>query len=216
MPRSRPRLFVLSPATLGGARGRALLAGASTAPFAPQLARGAAVPIGDVFSFISSLYYRGKRVYARAFGRRAGGGSAVHVITPTLGLLPDETPVDLGRLGDFASTDIDPADPRYLEPLLASAARLLRAIEPEAQVVLLGSIATGKYLDPLADVLGARLLVPRDFAGRGDMSRGGLLLRAVAAGMELSYVPGIEAARRGRRPPRLGSGTLPPGSPGAG
>ena len=46
------------------------------------------------------------------------------------------------------------------------------------QFVLLGSVATDKYVGPLLDVFGDRLYFPATFAGRGDMSRGGLLLRA--------------------------------------
>lgn len=70
-------------------------------------------------------------------------------------------------------------------------------------VVLLGSIATGKYADTLLAVLGERLVFPALFVGRGDMSRGGLLLRAVRDGRELDYVPVAGTVRRGRRPPRL-------------
>ena len=69
--------------------------------------------------------------------------------------------------------------------------------------MLLGSIATGKYVDPLLAVLGERLRFPADFVGRGDMSRGGLLLRCARAGTELTYVAVRDAARRGPRPPRL-------------
>jgi hypothetical protein len=58
-----------------------------------------------------------------------------------------------------------------------------------SEVILLGSVATGKYTDTLLPILGERLLFPADFAGRGDMSRGALLLRSVAEGRELPYVP---------------------------
>ena len=59
--------------------------------------------------------------------------------------------------------------------LLASARALDEEIGPECEVVLLGSIASAKYVDVLTDVFGERLLFPIDFVGRGDMSRGGLL-----------------------------------------
>jgi hypothetical protein len=65
--------------------------------------------------------------------------------------------------------------------------------------VLLGSIATGKYVDVLLEVIGERLLFPTDFVGRGDMSRGALLLRAARDGKELIYEPVAGAIRRGRR-----------------
>ncbi len=74
---------------------------------------------------------------------------------------------------------------------------------PDAEVVLLGSIASDKYVDLLLDVFDDRLLFPVDFVGRGDMSRGGLLLRSARSGTELSYGPVRGAVRRGPRPPRL-------------
>jgi hypothetical protein len=55
----------------------------------------------------------------------------------------------------------------------------------------------------LLAVLGERLHFPAEFVGRGDMSRGGLLLRAVRAGVELAYLPVAGAVRHGARPPRL-------------
>jgi hypothetical protein len=70
-------------------------------------------------------------------------------------------------------------------------------------VVLLGSIASKKYVAVLGAVFGDRLLFPSDFVGRGDMSRGGLLLRAARAGAELAYEPVLGAQRHGKRPPRL-------------
>jgi hypothetical protein len=69
--------------------------------------------------------------------------------------------------------------------------------------VLLGSIASPKYVDVLLDVFGDRLHFPLDFVGRGDMSRGGLLLRQATAGVELEYGPVRGAVRRGTRPPKL-------------
>ena len=70
-------------------------------------------------------------------------------------------------------------------------------------VVLLGSIASDKYVAPLLDALGDRLLFPREFIGRGDMSRGGLMLRCVSEGRELAYVRLAGAVRHGVRPARL-------------
>ena len=70
--------------------------------------------------------------------------------------------------------------------------------------MLLGSIATDKYLDVLAPALGERLHYPPAFVGRGDMSRGGLLLRSAASGVELDYAPlTVRSLRRGSRPPKL-------------
>jgi hypothetical protein len=70
-------------------------------------------------------------------------------------------------------------------------------------VVLLGSIASGKYADVLLGVFGERLLFPSAFVGRGDMSRGGLMLRCTDSGQELDYVPVATSVRHGERPPRL-------------
>jgi hypothetical protein len=71
--------------------------------------------------------------------------------------------------------------------------------------VLLGSVASDKYVQILHEAFGDRLVFPQAFVGRGDMSRGGLLLRAVDAGEELDYVPVMTSVRRGSRP-----GKLPP------
>jgi hypothetical protein len=68
---------------------------------------------------------------------------------------------------------------------------------------LLGSVATPKYVEPLLASFSERLFFPRDFAGRGDMSRGGLLLRCVSSGSELIYVPIDSSHRNGERPPKL-------------
>jgi len=197
------RLFLLSPASLAGVRGRRILEGEAGADFMDALGRGGSVPLGDVYAFISSLYYRGKRTYGRRFGRRRGGGATVFAITSTRGLLPDDTMVAMDDLRAFASTGIGPEHPDYVEPLTSTACALGGDLEADDEVILLGSIASGKYLDPLAEIFGRRLLVPRAFIGRGDMSRGGLLIRAAAAGRELDYIVALEAERRGPRPPRL-------------
>ena len=101
----------------------------------------------------------------------------------------------------FAGGDID-ADNAALPPAARASARaLLAEIGPECDVVLLGSIASPKYVDVLLEIFGDRLRFPIEFVGRGDMSRGGLLLRQASDGVELEYVP-VPARRctaRGRR-----------------
>jgi hypothetical protein len=168
--------------------------------------RGAA--IGEVFAFVSGLYFKGKLAYALEFARPpdpgaplAGGGALV--ITPTAGLRPAETAVNADALRVFAGVDIAANDPRYRQPLVASARALAEEIGPDCDVVLLGSIASAKYVDILTEVFGARLRFPIDFVGRGDMSRGGLLLRCVRSGEELTYASVHGAVRHGPRPPRL-------------
>jgi hypothetical protein len=103
----------------------------------------------------------------------------------------------------MALTDIDAADPRYREPFDRACQSLSEKVRECCDVVLLGSIATPKYVEPLLQAFGKRLLFPLDFVGRGDMSRGGLMLRAVEAQTELSYGPVLSAERRGPRPPKL-------------
>ena len=78
------------------------------------------------------------------------------------------------------------AIPRYREPLARDAQRLAKKLSAECEVVLLGSIATGKYVDVLLENFQHRLRFPADFVGRGDMSRGGLLLRCAVDKTELT------------------------------
>lgn len=177
-------------------------------PLARQLRTPEGAALGDVFSFMSGLYFRGKLAYARRFARPpdptdtavAGG---VLVITPNAGLRGAGTAVTVESLRAFAGTAIDPASANYRVPLERSARALLEAVGVDCEVVLLGSIASGKYVEPLQPVFGERLLFPHAFVGRGDMSRGGLMLRCVTADSELEYVPVATALRRGRRPPKL-------------
>jgi hypothetical protein len=197
------RIFVLSPARLDGERGKLLLNPRAQFPLARALREGVGAPIGDVFSFLSGLYFRGKRTYAEAFGRAPAGTSAIQVITTHRGLLSPDTIVSRRDLEAFASVDLGVDDPAFREPFLRDARALAVGLDPEANVVLLGSIATGKYVDPLLSVFGDRLLFPESFVGRGDMSRGGLLLRAVRANEELAYAPVAGSERHGRRPPKL-------------
>jgi len=156
--------------------------------------------LGEVFAFCSGLYFRGKLAYSRHFSR----GSALPgplVITPGQGLLPWDTRVGLAELETYGSVPVDLSDARYAATLRKSAEELGAAYESE--MVLLGSVATGKYVDCLLPILGDRLLFPAEFVGRGDMSRGGLMLRCVDAGREVTYVPVRGAVLRGVRPPKL-------------
>jgi hypothetical protein len=180
----------------------------ATFPLATRLRTPDGAPIGDVFAFLSGLYFRGKLAYARAFARPPDpaspiSGAGSFVITPSAGLRAIDTPVTIGALRGFANVDIDAANPSYRRPLEASARALAEDVGPECDVVLLGSIASPKYVDVLLDIFGPRLLFPADFVGRGDMSRGGLMLRAVTAAAELAYIPVAGAVRHGVRPPKL-------------
>jgi hypothetical protein len=197
-------IFLLSPAWCGGRRAAILLNPDSEFAPARRLQAGT-LQLGEAFSFLSGLYFRGKLAYADAFGRAPKSfGLTRFVITPTRGLLVPETPVDARLLREFAGVDVSANDVRYRVPLERDAAALAAQLAGSSRVVLLGSVATGKYSDVLTAILGPRLLYPPSFAGRGDMSRGGLLLRAVAASTELDYAPlraGVQP--RGPRPPKL-------------
>jgi hypothetical protein len=127
----------------------------------------------------------------------------VLVITPNAGLRAADTPVTLASMRAFAGVDIDVANRRYRVPLEQGARALHAAVGPDCEVVLLGSIASGKYVELLQPIFGSRLMFPPDFVGRGDMSRGGLMLRCADAGTELGYVPIAGAVRHGQRPPKL-------------
>jgi hypothetical protein len=175
---------------------------------AQQLRAQEGAQLGDVFSFMSGLYFRGKLAYARHFTRPpdpadplvAGG---VLVITPNAGLLAADVPVTRDAIRAFAGEPIDLGNTRYRQPLEHGARTLLACVGPDCEVVLLGSIASGKYVEVLLPIFGERLVFPPVFVGRGDMSRGGLMLRCVESGLELDYAPIGGAVRQGQRPPRL-------------
>jgi hypothetical protein len=202
-----PRIFLLSPVNCAGKRARQVMSDNAQFALAREL-RETGAQLGDVFTFCSALYFRGKLAYARHFARPpeaadplVGGG--VLVITPNAGLLPADRRVTRDMVRGFATEPIDAANPGYRKPLEGDARALLACIGADCEVVLLGSIASGKYVDVLLPIIGDRLLFPTDFVGRGDMSRGGLMLRSVDSGDELEYEPIARAVRRGQRPARL-------------
>ncbi len=189
------RVFLLSPANSAGPRGRLLLT-SENVELARRLRSAAGAPIGDVFAFISGLYFRGKLAYARMFAP-----GAAYIITPSRGLLAPEAMITHETMREFSEVPIDPDEPRYVEPLVRDLVRLCG--DGRAEVILLGSVASPKYTLPLLERLGPRLLFPSTFVGRGDMSRGGVMLRAVSAQVELEYESVAGAVLRGARPPKL-------------
>ena len=204
MPPSR--LFLLSPAHVGGLRAQLLLNSKAPFPLARQFHQ-TGLPIATVFTFTSGLYFRGKITYANQFGRTANG-DIIRVITSNDGLVDPNEVIGPRELRAYGQTEIDPKDPRFHEPLRRDAQLLARRLGRKGQAILLGSIATPKYRGVLLDVFGDRLFFPSDFVGRGDMSRGGLLLRAAAAGRELPYAPVQDAVLTGRRAVRVVEITL--------
>ncbi|HKE83144.1 MAG TPA: hypothetical protein VKB50_05290 [Vicinamibacterales bacterium] len=202
------RVFLLSPANCGGIRAKQVVSEVAQFALAAQLRTSDGATLGEVFSFVSGLYFRGKLAYARRFAqppdptdRIAAGG--VLVITPNAGLRAADVAVTADSIRAFAGESIDLANSRYRRPLEHGARALFDSIGPECDVVLLGSIASGKYVEVLLPIFGDRLVFPPAFVGRGDMSRGGLMLRCVESGVELDYAPVAGAIRQGRRPPRL-------------
>jgi hypothetical protein len=125
------------------------------------------------------------------------------VITTNSGLRSPEALVSLRALQAFARVDISIDSRSYTTALTRSARAVFDEIGDGCEVILLGSIATPKYVDVLLNVFDGRLCFPADFVGRGDMSRGGLMLRCARSGEELRYVPVKGATRHGVRPPRL-------------
>ena len=204
MPSFPPRIFLLSPARLSGKRAHLLFHPVTMFPIARALHSTAGARIGEIFTFLSGLYFRGKLAYAEAFARPPQGlNSGVFVITPNRGLLAPSVRMTLDDLARLARTNIDPSAMEFRKPLQQDANALVQALGPLGQPVLLGSIATRKYVDVLLSSFPQELLFPPEFVGRGDMSRGGLLLRAVDANLELGYVPVRGATLRGVRPPKL-------------
>jgi hypothetical protein len=201
------RIFLLSPANAAGARAQLLLREEAEFSLAHQL-RTRGVPLGDAFSFISGLYFRGKLAYASAFADPPRDAPGVLVITAGGGLIAPETLMTREDLCRISAVPVDADEPRYRLPLERDAKRLAQQLKGACEVVLLGSVATPKYVEPLLAVFGERLMFPAEFAGRGDMSRGGLMLRCVRAGAPLTYVPVISGARHGSKPPKLPK--LPP------
>src|SRR5581483_8099479 len=105
------RIFLLSPAHVGGERARLVLAERAAFPLARRLRSPAGAPLGDVMAFVSGLYFRGKLAYARAFARpprrRLPAWAGALVITAHTGLRPVDTRVTLADLRAAAEVDID-------------------------------------------------------------------------------------------------------------
>jgi hypothetical protein len=183
---SRKRVFLLSPANASGIKGQRLLGGASNCELAVRLREGGA-SLGEVYRFISSLYFRGKLEYSLRFQNPPEGIAGVQVITGS-GLMLPEAVITLKQLQEISAIPIDPKNSDYRLPLQRDLKRLREIAGSDVDVILLGSVATDKYIAPVQAVFGERLLFPGEFLGLGDMSRGSILLRSCARGSELEYV----------------------------
>lgn len=201
LPAPPSRIFLLSPAKAGGRRYSILTSDKASFELALKFQAGSAT-IGEIYSFISGLYFRGKIAYAAAFGGGPDHSNAL-VIVPGLGLLPPETVFSPEQLRATAHIDVDEDNPIHHDTLLAAAVSLDLATGSQCSFVLLGSVASAKYTSALLKVLDQRLLFPAEFVGRGDMSRGGIMLRRAASGEELTYIRVSGSQLRGPRPARL-------------
>lgn len=199
------RIFLLSPASCSGRRAEILLRDQAKFDLAVRLRSSLGVPLGEVFSFLSGLYFRGKLTYATHFAAQFAlpGEAMIQAITTSRGLMSPDANVTREELLEFAATPLATDEPRYREPLENAAQRLAAELTADGEAILLGSVATNKYVEILEAAFGNRLVIPADFVGRGDMSRGGLMLRSVAANLELAYIPVAGAVRRGARPAKL-------------
>jgi hypothetical protein len=176
--------FLISPASLTGIRAKQLISPRANFEAARLYRSPEGVPIALAFTFMSALYFRGKIAYARTFAN----ADDIHIIAPGFGFVPPHWAITPERMKLLQRTEVDARKANYRKPLERDARELAADLEVDAQVVLLGSVASGKYVDILLPIFGERLKFPAAFAGLGDMSRGGLLLRAARAQRELEYV----------------------------
>jgi len=179
-------IFLLSPANLNGKRGKMLLNPEATFALAKALRSTEGAALGDVYSFVSGLYFRGKAAYAAKFASRVVP-TGVWVITPGGGLCSLHERVTLARLEGWQRVSISESNPHFTAPLVRHVCELADAVGTDARFVLLGSVASKKYVVPLLEALGARLFYPTRFAGLGDMARGALMLSCTREGKELCY-----------------------------
>ena len=193
----RYRMFLLSPAYEGGWRARLLLKDDADFPLARRFREGTLVTLGEAFTFLSGLYFRGKLEYATRFARPPQRRPGVWIITPNRGLLPADQTISPQELAQLGAADVAPRDARYRIPLERDA--LVMGTNSETDFVLLGSVASDRYAELLVSVLGTRLLYPVDFVDRGDMNRGALMLGAARSGKELQYQSLAVTVRRASR-----------------
>jgi len=190
---STESIFLLSPAKLNGKRGKMLFNPDARFELASALRSPEGAALGDVYSFVSGLYFRGKATYAAQFASPKTP-PGVWVITPGGGLCELGERVTLSRLEGWQRVLLSDDNPQFTAPLTRHVSELADAVSGDIRFVLLGSVASKKYVVPLLEVLGPRLFYPSAFEGLGDMSRGAMLLRHAQEGRELDY-SALEARR---------------------
>src|SRR5688500_3556149 len=127
-------VFLLSPANLNGQRGRIVLNPKAEFPLARALRSPEGALLGELFSFVSGLYFRGKMTYAGVFG--SASEASAFVISQGEGLRALSERVTVERLRRWGSTPIDADNPRFTEPLLEDAATLELVHDRETRFVL--------------------------------------------------------------------------------
>jgi hypothetical protein len=183
-----PTIFLLSPANMGGTRAKQISSPRAKFAAAVALRSQAGVAIEEAYAFMSALYFRGKIAYAQKFAAPPSSlEHGVFIIAPGFGLVTPGWSLDMTRFKKIKTIDVDLRSRAYRKPLETHARELAEKLPLDARVVLLGSIATGKYVDILWPIFGDRLRFPRCFVGIGDMSRGSIMLKAAASGQELEY-----------------------------
>ena len=195
----------MSPAFSGGKRGQMVMRDAASFPLAQQLRTPEGAPLGDVFSFLSGLYFRGKLGYARAFARPPAGVARRRcVITPSDGLVlagRRRVTLDAPARASRAARHRRSTDARYRRPLVRDARGSGRGAGPGVRGRAAGQRGHRQVRGRAARQSSASgSCFPTDFVGRGDMSRGGLLLRARHGRRELDYGPVAGAVRHGPAP----------------
>src|SRR4051812_18265916 len=124
----RQRIFILSPASCGGERARILLREAATFDLARRVRTPRGATIGEVFAFLSGLYFRGKLAYAMAFENPPPRMRGTLVITTDRGLIPPDTRVTAQDLRDMGCQPIENEHPGYHIPLSRDVASLAKRI----------------------------------------------------------------------------------------
>src|SRR5687768_253152 len=111
------RIFLLSPAHCGGKRAKQVLSPNASFALAAALRSQQGARLGDLFSFVSGLYFRGKLTYARRFAAppeltHPVIGSGIHIITANAGLRGPDTFITRAAMLAFADGEVDPANVR--------------------------------------------------------------------------------------------------------
>jgi hypothetical protein len=191
----RDLVYLLSPANSAGPRASMLLSPTANFELAQRL-RTTGITLGEAFSFMSSLYFRGKLAYTATFSQNSAAFPGTLIITSSRGLLHPKTIVKLADLEEIAGGRILADNPKYRDPLERDLRLLSDSMGSRYRAVLLGSIATKKYIPLLLEILGDRLLVPKAFIGLGNMQRGAFLLQCSRNRCELEYIRVAEVVTR--------------------